>query len=206
MILAREEISASALSTVLGYLAQRTNVCAKVIDRDGRVVAVNRRGLELLESEARDVCGQIWAQFWSGEDHASAAGAVECAFGGKPNEFVGTFRSGNHTSVWEVEALPLEWERGTVSKVLVLSTRLVQPVEQRDPEHTHPDADFIAKLSETFHALANMSSVSTSGANILRRGVDPDRAKYLADALEDAGRRAADAIQELAAILGKDKK
>ncbi|WP_158515908.1 PAS domain-containing protein [Pararhodobacter sp. CCB-MM2] len=204
MILAQETLGASALSTVVGYLAQRTNVCAKVIDREGRVVAVNRRGLELLEAEADDVCGEVWAQFWTGDEQATAAGAVECAFAGKPNEFVGTFRSNGRLSAWEVECLPLEWEKGAVSKVLVLSSRMAEPIEATEAAlATHPQAELLAKLSETLHAMTNVSTVSTSGANLLRRGVDGDRAKILADALEDAGRRASAAIQELGELLNR---
>lgn len=200
---AQDSIGAEALSTVLGYLIQRSDVCAKVIDRDGQVMVINRRGLELLDTTVEDVCGQVWAEFWEGEDKAAAKAAVDVGFAGKPCEFVGTFRTGGTRSAWAVEILPLDRKEGTVQSLLILSTRLGTPLEEGPITAPHPGVPAQRQLSETFRVLAAVANLSTSGAQQLRHGpLERDRAEDLAHALEEAGRRASQAIEDLGALLG----
>lgn len=200
---AQDSIGAEALSTVVGHLMQRSDVCAKVIDRDGQVTTINRRGLELLETTRDDICGQVWAAFWEGEDSAAAKAAVEVGLAGKPCEFVGTFRTGGVRTAWEIEILPLEWRDGVVQSLLVLSTRLGAPLEEGPLSAPHPGVQAQRQLSEAFRALGAVADLSASGARQLRRGpLEGEGAEHLARALEEAGRRATQAIEDLGAILG----
>ncbi|SDI22982.1 PAS domain-containing protein [Alloyangia pacifica] len=197
MLIAKTDLEATALSTVMGYLAQRTTVCAKVLDRDGKVIAVNKRGLELLNTDADTICGQVWTGFWDGAERVKAEAALATAFGGKPSSFVGSFTSetGNQ-SEWEVEIVPLDWAEGEVARVLALSSFMSGTAP--DKKHTREafeDRDMLSSLSELFHTLTNLTAVSTSAANILRRGVDQERADALAEALSEAGERAAQAVE-----------
>ncbi|MBE9636962.1 PAS domain-containing protein [Salipiger mangrovisoli] len=204
MILAKTDLEATVLSTVMGYLAQRTTVCAKVLDRSGKVLAVNKRGLELLHTDADMICGEIWTDFWDGEERKKAEAALATAFAGKPSSFVGTFsheRVGN--SDWEVEIVPLDWAEGEVARVLALSSFMSGTAP--DGKHTREafeDRQMLGSLSELFHTLNNLTAVSTSAANILRRGVDQERAEALAEALSDAGARAARAVETLRDQMG----
>ncbi|WP_353474588.1 PAS domain-containing protein [Salipiger sp. H15] len=199
MILAETNLEATALSTVLGYLAQRTTVCAKVLDRDGKVLAINRRGLELLNRDAEAICGQIWPSFWDGAERLNAEAALASAFDGKPASFVGKLvhaRCGE--SLWDVEIVPLDWAEGKVARVLALSSLMSGIAPDGEPaRHALEDRQMLGSLSELFHTLSNLTAVSTSAANILRRGVDQDRADALADALTEAGERAAQAVESL---------
>lgn len=200
---AQDAIGAEALSTVVGLLMQRSDVCAKVIDRDGQVTAINRRGLDLLDTTREDVCGQLWVEFWEGEDHAAAKAAVEVGFAGKACEFVGTFRTDGVRSAWEIEILPLEWRDGVVQSLLVLSTRFGAPLDGAPLAAPHPGVLAQRQLTEAFRVLAAVADLSTSGAEQLRHGpLEGDGAEHLARALEEAGRRASQAIEDLGALLG----
>ncbi|MCB1389632.1 MAG: PAS domain-containing protein [Rhodobacteraceae bacterium] len=201
MTQAQDDIGAPALTAVAGYLAQRSNLCAKVIDRDGQVMAINRRGLELLETESADVCGQVWTEFWEGEDRAAAAAAVDIGFGGKPCEFVGTFRTAGTRSAWEVEILPLEWQDGAVKTLLVLSTRIGPALAGGPLDTPHPDVAALRSMSESLRALAETAALASRAAAQLRAvPATPDLAA-LAGQLEGAGRRAGQAVEDLGALL-----
>ena len=48
LVQTNDSLNEQVMSAVIEVLAQRADVCAKVIDHLGEVVAVNRRGLEML--------------------------------------------------------------------------------------------------------------------------------------------------------------
>ena len=202
MPMVEDTLGPRALSALAGYLAQRSNVCAKVIDRDGRVTAIAKRGLELLGTAAEDICGAVWEAFWQGNDRDVARAGVDCAFAGKPCEFVGTFHIGGVASAWEVEILPLDWRGDQVTQVLVLSTRLGPSHPGMPLGEAHPDAGVMREVSSAFHALSAAMGVASRGAGVLRNGIDAAQAQALADALDSASRNAAQAIEDLAALLG----
>lgn len=206
MSLTQDDPGTMAMTTVAGYLAQRSNVCAKVIDRDGAIFTINQRGLAPAESSASDVCGQVWTEFWEGEDRASAAAAVEIGFAGKACEFIGTFRTGGIRSAWEVEILPLVWDGDTVQSLLVLSTRIGAPLDSEPVAAAHPDVGALRGLGEAFRALTAAAHLSTEVAGQLRGGLDGGgldggETRALADRLEATGRRAEQAVEDLAALL-----
>jgi len=200
-------IGAEALSTVVGLLMQRSDVCAKVIGRDGQVATFNRRGLDLLDTPREDVCGQVWAAFWEGEDRAAAKAALEVGFAGKACEFVGTFRAEGTLSAWEVEILPIEWRDGVVQRLLVLYSRLGPVRDGASLAAPHPGVVAQRQLTEAFRVLSAVADLSTSGAAQLRHGrLEGDGAEHLARALEEAGRRASQAIEDLGALLGTNSR
>lgn len=198
MAQAENTIGAPALSTLAGYLAQRSNVCAKVIDRAGHVSAINKRGQEILETTAGDDCAEVWAAFWHGENREAAITAADCAFAGKPCEFVGTFRSGGTADPWEVEFLPLEWQDGVVSRVLVLSARLGAVPNGSAGANGAMQRD----AGAAFRRLSEAMAVVSQGIGQLRAGAGAGDPDTLADSLQAACHGAAQAIEDLAALMG----
>lgn len=196
---AEDTISAPALSTLAGYLAQRSNVCAKVVDRKGQVSGLPRRGLEWLDGAPEEAGAAVWQAFWDGEQKEAASAAVGCAFAGKPCEFVGTFGPDGALGVWEIEILPLEWDADAVSQVLVLWARL--PGQRAE---TGTDSETLRGVDSAFRALSGALGVTRNGAGALRKagGLDAESARELAETLESASRSAAQAIEDLAALLG----
>ena len=198
MIIADPQLNASTLSSVVEYLAQRTHVCAKVLSPEGEVVAINRHGLELLGLTADEVCGKVWTDFWDGEYRTRAEAAVAAAFEGRAGHFAGSFGGGDASSTWEVEVFACDWEEDTVSRVLVLSTPVtMEPTGRAYEQHQQ----LLAAMKDTLHAIINLSSATTSAANLLRRGLDETQTATLADALEDSGTRAMDTVAELRTLL-----
>lgn len=199
MIQAKSTLETAALTTVMGYLAQRTTVCATVLSRDGEVLAVHGRGLELLNTDAKAICGQVWTEFWQGAEREKAAAALANALDGKPASFTGTFsqeRGGEST--WDVEIVPLDREDGHVTRVLALSSFISGTTHDgARADRDFGDRKMVGSLDELFHTLSNLTAVSTSAANILRRGVDQERADALAEALSEAGFQAAQALESL---------
>ena len=126
MTKAGEILDIAVLKTLVGAPPQAGPVFAKIVDRARDVADVTWRG---LAEEAHPGAGEqeiwaaFWAHFWTGPEATTAAGLVDCALGGKANEFLGQFQIDGDSSTWEVEALPLDWQDGTVRRVLILVTR-----------------------------------------------------------------------------------
>ena len=83
LILSDSEMGAGIASKLLGQLAERASVCAMVIDRTGRVVAINRGGLERLSATRDEVISQPWSTLWDGSHREAARAALERALSGE---------------------------------------------------------------------------------------------------------------------------
>lgn len=195
MIIDGGKVSASAISSMIGYVARRANVCAKVIDRKGKISAVNGRGLELLQSTSEALCGKVWIDFWSGLHKETAENAVNSALNGRPSSFIGEFEQAEGTSLWEVEVIPLEWTNDEVSSVLVVSCRLSDPEPDLDDESDV--RRILSQLGEALHSMSNLANISSSSARLLRRSADTEMVTEIAAALEEAAQKASAATAAL---------
>lgn len=202
MILADAQIAPSTLSVIVGYLAQYTRVCAMLIDAEGRIAAVNRAGLALIEQDASEVCGKDWLTLCEGGDRARAAAAVAACFEGHATRFAASLIATGRHGPWQVEAVPCDWVGGNVARILLLSTPATGPAD--DAEAALKSRDAAAALAQTLHTIANLSTAAISAANILRRGVTPERAEALAQSLEESGQAAARAMGDLKALVGAE--
>ncbi len=180
-----------AMSVARDHLGERSHVCARVLDQEGRVIAVETRGLGQAAVEAEETCGEVWTGFWQGEARVRAERCLAEAFEGGQASFVGHVEGG---ATWAVELFPCAWQEGRVSQVIVLSSPVGAPPVPAAPD-TGPQLD--DALRETLHAIANLSGTATSAARILRRGVDADVAEQLAATLEQGGTAAAEAMERL---------
>lgn len=88
-------IDAAALETVIGTVARRADLCVKVLDQEGVIRAVNPRGLDLLQVQKDEFCGNVWTDLWDGESQQRAIQAVQQGFSGVANSFTGTFQTGD---------------------------------------------------------------------------------------------------------------
>lgn len=200
LILNTNSVSAHAISTMLGHVAQRSNVCAKVIDAQGEIIAVNRRGLELLNADQTDVCGAVWTCFWDGDEKDRAEAVLSKAFTGKPAKFTGEFFGTGERTVWDVEAFPLDWREDQVVSVLVVSRQLPVIDDFLAPEK---DDDMQERLSDVLHTLCNIANVNASCARMLNRAPNPDRLAQIASALETNAGKANEALAALQKALGR---
>ncbi|MBY6004989.1 PAS domain-containing protein [Salipiger bermudensis] len=194
MILNGEQVSLRALALMQGHLAERAAVCAKVIDREGKVVGINRRGLEMLGVESDDVCGKVWTGFWKGGEAIKAEEAVSDAFAGRSSAFTGEYFGTGQRTIWEIEVFPLERDEDGVRTILALS---IDVTGRYAPEATIDEAGLLGSLNETLHAMANIATVSQSSSRMLPRAKDDRIITEIASELAQAARRAQDAISEL---------
>ncbi|SPF78174.1 PAS domain-containing protein [Pseudoprimorskyibacter insulae] len=201
LILNKDSVSAQSISTMLGYVAQRSNVCAKVLNTDGEVVAINGRGLELLGVDRTDVCGQMWVAFWNGDARTLAENAVAKAFSGTPAHFSAEFSGTATPTTWEVEIFPLEWVAGEVASVLVVSANITALTAMDDGQDKALNLDVLKGLSEALHAMSNIASVSASSARLLRRKSDDPVVAEIAASLDHAAVKAQAAITDLKQAL-----
>lgn len=203
MILADPSLKTSAIASLAGYLSRRTNVCVQLLDRSGTIVAVSRHGLDLLGRDADGVCGRDWAALWEPASRLRAEAALAAALSGETVSFAGRIAGAAAVAGWEVELFPSDsGETGAASVVAILS-----PSERPDQAEGGPmDADPAEVLRETLHTISNLATAASSAANILRRGVNPDRARALADHLEESGRRAARTVEDLRRHVPPDRR
>ncbi|OWU83418.1 hypothetical protein ATO6_18375 [Oceanicola sp. 22II-s10i] len=192
-ILAKEGLSTQAVAEITNHIAQRANISAQLIDRAGRIIATNQRGLDLLGSGAADVFGQHHGAVWTTDTDAAGQDPVAAAFAGRSVTFAG-HPQGAPSPHWTMEALPLEHDGAEVATVLLLAT---------PAGDTTPDAAPDAGLRDLMHKLANLTSISLSAARLLQRGVDTSVAASLAAELETAATETQDALEGVRSLLGE---
>lgn len=198
MILLQSNISTNTVATIVGYLAQHTNVCAKLLDRDGSIIAVNRVGLDIIGLSQDEICGLRWATLWEGESRQAVDHAIAESFAGRPCQIVVSAEINGAHSSWDIEALPCDWENGQVTRILVLSTPVADGVSAENAEKSR---ETVAALGQILHNVANLSASAIGAANLLRRGLPDDQIEALAQSLEDSGRDAVRSVNDLKSLI-----
>lgn len=199
------EVAASSVGSILGHVAERADLCIKVLDRDGYVRAVNERGLALLQVPQDQFCGQIWADLWTEEYHAKAANAVELGLQGVTSSFTGRFRTGDGVMrTWVVEVMPLDRIGSDITKLLVISSD-VTTVPHAGTQ-SEVEAEAIAALMDncmrTLHKLRNVVSTTNGAARIMQRGASVERLEELAKLMQDSALQCNEVIASMESALG----
>lgn len=193
-------IDAAALETVIGTVARRADLCVKVLDQEGVIRAVNPRGLDLLQVQKDEFCGNVWTDLWDGESQQRAIQAVQQGFGGVANSFTGTFQTGDGVvRSWVIEVVPLELQEGGKPSLLVISSDVTSRPYTMDAS---PDA--IASLEALFeankaalHNLNNIVSMTAGAARILSRQPAADKIELLSQHLHECSLKCNEAIARL---------
>lgn len=193
-------IDATALETVIGTVAQRADMCVKVLDQDGVIRGVNERGLALLHICQEDFCGKVWTELWGGDAQQRAISAVEQGFQGVPNSFTGTFVTGDGVlRSWVVEVVPLNANAGGVESLLVISSDVTAhpyPVDS-EPDTVEAMKALLAANKDSLHNLNNIVSMTAGAARILSRQPDEAKIAQLSEYLHDCSLKCNEAIARL---------
>lgn len=195
VILSRDLMSDETTVAMLGHIAARTRVCAMAIDREGRILAVNQSGLDLLEVELSDICGQVWAERWQSPERERADLALARAFAGETAGFTGLCRREAETTAWEVEILPLERRDHAVDTVLMICRQIEVPLAA----NLNSDDPKEAAFGDALHAFANLASVAESSVRLLERVSEDPKVSQIAAAMQQAADAARDRIGRLTA-------
>lgn len=193
LILSDSEMGAGIASKLLGQLAERASVCATVIDRAGRVVAINRGGLELLSATRDEVISQPWAALWDGAHRDEAGAALARALDGEALTAMLSRAGEPSGAAHDVDIAPFEQSGESVSLVLAVSGLSRTP----GPE----SGEMMRSLREAIHAISNVANVNASSARLLERISDDAAMAEIAKGLREAAGRAERTVEALSRIV-----
>jgi PAS domain S-box-containing protein len=142
-------------------IVESTHDCVKVLDLDGRLRYLAKKGQELLGiCDVESVIGQPWLDFWEEPWRAMAAGAIASARAGRRGTFQGFCRTADGRSKWwDVVITPIDGANGPAGALLVISRDITTQQEARDALH-----DAQATMSELRKQLANFNRLTMFGA------------------------------------------
>jgi PAS domain S-box-containing protein len=107
-------------------IVESSSDCVKILDLDGNLVFMSKRGQELLEvDDIEPLINQSWIKFWRGSEQAKAKVAVEAARKGGIGSFQGfgqTFKG--RPRWWHTMITPILDVQGNVERLLAVSRDL----------------------------------------------------------------------------------
>ncbi|MGE0527133.1 MAG: PAS domain S-box protein [Bdellovibrionales bacterium] len=116
-------------------IIDNTRDCIKVLDLDGRIIFMNRGGLEITEicdlTAVQDSC---WLDFWQADVRAQAVGAFNAARAGEVREFT-AFAPTTKTKIskwWSITLSPILDPQGKVVRVLCVSHDITDQVKSQE--------------------------------------------------------------------------
>ncbi|MBL8208292.1 MAG: sigma 54-interacting transcriptional regulator [Blastocatellia bacterium] len=109
-------------------LIEGSQDCIKILDLEGRLLAMNAGGMQVLEICDFDaLCNSFWIEFWQGEFRSAAERAVELARSGGSGKFVGYCPTmGGKPMWWDVVVSPILDAQGKPEKLLAVSRDITE--------------------------------------------------------------------------------
>lgn len=97
--------------------------CIKVLDRDGRLIFMNRNGQCAMEiGDFSTVYGRHWAEFWPEDSAHLVTEALRQGLAGKPSRFEAPCPTAAGTlKYWDVSVAPIRDEAGKVTRIVSVS-------------------------------------------------------------------------------------
>jgi PAS domain S-box-containing protein len=186
---------------MLQALFENSFDCIKVLDLDGRLVSINRRGCELLEiDDPREFIGRSWIALWGVDAHVARA-AVARAAGGEQARFEAFGATVKGTPRWWETALsPVAGPDGRPDRLLAVSRDITERVErERAARETETRAnrmkdEFIATLAHELrnplaavvHAVSTLDRIGTQAQDARHaRAIIRRQTQHLAILLDD---------------------
>ena len=103
-------------------IVENTSDCVKILDLDGRIVYINRAGLDILEKDVSQVLDVPIVEFLEGEVREAAAAALAAAQSGGCGRFEAHLRSASGVGKWcDVVVTPITDVNGAVFQLLAVS-------------------------------------------------------------------------------------
>lgn len=149
--------------------------CAKVLDLDGRLRAVNANGLCLLEiGAARDVVGRLWEELWPQEQHEAVRAALAQARAGHIAHFEAPGPTAKGTPRWwDVLVAPVPGEDGRPTELLSISRDVTWRREAMlRQEELLRDKDLL--MQEIHHRVKNSLQLVRTMLQLQARAASPE--------------------------------
>lgn len=139
----------------------------KVLDRDGRLLAINESGARSLEiAEPESVLGTYWPELWGEDERPAVEAALAAARNGEAGRFSGLRRrlSGRDTW-WDVIVTPVCDAEGKLERLLVVSRDISESKQAEEQRET--------LLAELDHRVKNsLAAIQSIAVQTLRPGED----------------------------------
>jgi diguanylate cyclase (GGDEF)-like protein/PAS domain S-box-containing protein len=157
---ARERIRAATREhrhRLLNALLAANQDCLALLDRQGRLLAMNAAGRELLELESTaNVLGRSWLDAWPEQQRAQATLRLQAALTGSTQRFEGDCSTARGRPCrWDIQLLPVLGNDEEVH-ALLLSARDISPVAlalRESHEVGQAYAELLARIDDAFLAL-----------------------------------------------------
>ncbi|MBC7502107.1 MAG: PAS domain-containing protein [Herminiimonas sp.] len=111
------------ISQVDNILFEGSTDCAKILDLDGNLIAMNQNGQCLVEiDDFSTVSGTSWKDLWPDESHATITNALAAAEDGKSGHFTAFAPTVKGTPKWwDVQVTPILDREGKVERIFAVS-------------------------------------------------------------------------------------
>ncbi len=132
--------------------------CVKILELDGTLHSMNVNGLCIMEiDDLSKFVGEVWSEFWEGEERLAARQAVENARNGKTEHFEGFCKTAKGTlKYWDVSVAPIFDSENKPCRLISTSRDITERRRiEKELEQTRDAALESARLKSEF--LANMS-------------------------------------------------
>jgi PAS domain S-box-containing protein len=139
----------------------------KILDVDGRLLAINDRGARSLEiADPSEVRGTFWPDLWADDSRPAVQEALAAARAGKAGRFSGLHRRlSERDTWWDVIVSPIPDAEGKPERLLVIS-RDITEIKQAGDERE-------ALLAELDHRVKNsLAAIQSIAVQTLRPGAD----------------------------------
>ncbi|WP_336488214.1 sensor histidine kinase [Methylobacterium nigriterrae] len=139
-----------------------TTDCVKVLDLDGRLIALSANGPEVFGvANFAELIGRPWIGFWSCEEsRASIAKALDAARAGRPSRFQAVLETGPARATvtwWDIAVTPVDGNDGRPERILAVS-RDISELKQNEARQTLLMQELAHRVKNT---LAMVQAVAT---------------------------------------------
>ncbi len=108
--------------------------CVKVLELNGTLHSMNDNGLCAMEiDDFQPFVGNVWVDFWQGEENKAARKAIEAARGGKTANFQGFCKTAKGTmKYWDVSVAPILDATGKPARLISTSRDITERNQAED--------------------------------------------------------------------------